>query len=124
MRRLIAAAVLAVLVTVIYLTGYFYIENTCKETKNLISDCVTAYKENGDIDFHTQKLEEYWSSKEKLLSMFTNHGVIDEIELTIEALSAHGRYPENEMFYECSGKLKILLHQIMEDTTPSMHSIL
>ncbi len=124
MRRLIAAAVLVVLIISIYLTGYLYINATCEETKMLVSNCVTAYEKNENIEFHTEKLEKYWSGKEKMLSVFTNHGVIDEIELTIESLGVHSKYPDNEMFYEYSSSLKMLLHQLLEDTTPSAHSIL
>ena len=124
MRRLIAAAVLIVFVIAIYLTGYLYIDATCEKAEKLVGDCVAAYEKNENIEFHTKKLEKYWSGKEKMLSVFTNHSVIDEIELTIESLSMHSKYPDNEMFYEYSSTLKILFHQLMEDTTPSAHSIL
>ncbi len=124
MRRLIAAAILIVLIISIYLTGYLYINVTCEETKRLVLNCVTAYEKNENIEFHAKKLEKYWSGKEKMLSVFTNHGVIDEIELAIESLGVHSKYPDNEMFYEYSSTLKMLLHQLLEDTTPSAHSIL
>lgn len=124
MKRIIAAVVLIVFIVGIYLTGYFYIGFTCKETEKKIEACVAAYKEQEDIKRHITNLEKYWSSKEKLLSVFTNHAAIDEIELAIESLSVHSKYPDNEMFYEYSTTLKTYIHQIMEDTKPGMHSIM
>lgn len=124
MKRLIAAAVLTVLIIGIYLTGFFYINHTCEETKTLIEDCVSSYEKNDNTELYTQKLQNYWSGKERMLSVFTNHKVIDDIELAIESLSVHSKFPKNNMFYEYSSTLKTLLHQLMEDTVPSMHSIL
>lgn len=124
MKRLIAATVLMILMVGIYLTGYFYIENTCKETEKMVKECVTAYKENKNVNSAAQKLKNYWGGKEKMLSIFTNHNAIDEIELAIDLLSVHSKYHEDVLFYECSTTLQMLLHQLMEDTAPSAHSIL
>ena len=124
MKRLIAAAILIVFVIGTYVTSYFYIDNTCKKTNELLKNCVTAYEKGEDVKTHTKKLEIYWSSKENSLSVIMNHASMDEIELTIEALSVHGNYPQNEMFFEYSNTLSLLLHQLMEDTAFGMHSIL
>lgn len=124
MKRLIAAVVLIISVAVIYSVGYFYIDATCEKTDTLLNECVSAYKEGENVNLYTVKLENYWSEKEKTLSVFMNHNSIDEIELAIENLAVHSRYKENEMFYEYSATIKILLHQIMEDTAFGMHSIL
>ena len=124
MKRLIAAAILMVLIVGIYLTGYFYIEKICKETEKMVKECVTAYKENRNVNPGAQKLKSYWCSKEKMLSIFANHNSIDEIELAIDLLWVHGKYREDDLFYEYSTTLQMLLHQLMEDTEPSAHSIL
>ena len=124
MKRLIAAGVLIVLVIGIYISSYFYIDRVCEETEKLLNECVSAYNNNQKIETNITELENYWSSKEKVLSIILNHNSIDEIESAIESLSVHSKYPQNEMFYEYSSTINILLHQIMEDTVPSTHSIL
>lgn len=124
MKRLIAAVVLIILVTGIYISSYFYIDRVCEETEKLLNECVSAYNNNQKIETNITELENYWSNKEKVLSIILNHNSIDEIELAIESLSVHSKYPQNEMFYEYSSTIDILLHQIMEDTVPSAHSIL
>ena len=124
MKRLIAAAVLFVLVTAIYFTGYLFINSTCKKTDTLLKECVTSYKNGENVNLYTTKLENFWESREKLLSVFMNHNDIDEIELAIESLTVHSKYKENEMFYEYSATIDMLLHQIMEDTAFGVHSIL
>ena len=124
MRRLLAAAVLIVLVAVIYATGYFYIDNTCEKTDEILKECVIAYTNGENVELLTTKLENYWSKKERTLSIFMNHNDIDEVELAIENLTVHSKYKGNEMFYEYSSTIDILLHQIMEDTAFGMHSII
>ena len=124
MKRLIAAAVLIAFVIGIYITGYIFVDKTCNTAKTLLSDCVVAYKEQENIEQTITELKGFWGRKESLLSVFINHGSIDEIELSIESLLAQSKYKENPMFYEISSNLKILLHQIMEDTAIGMHSII
>ena len=124
MKRIIAAAVLMVFIISSYLGGYFYIKKTCEDTEKIVKECVSAYEEQKNIKLYTTKLENYWSSKEKILSVVTNHNAIDEVEHAIESLTVHSKYPQNQMFYEYSSTLEILLHQIMEDTAFGMHSIM
>lgn len=124
MKRLFVSGILFILVIVSYISGYFYIDNTCKEADSLLEECITAYRNGEDVEEYSDRLEEFWSNKESILSVFTNHASIDEIELAIYSLSVHSNYPDNAMFYEYSGTVKTLLHQIIEDTVPGMHSIL
>ena len=70
-----------------------------------------------------EELEKFWGEKEKLLSVFANHSEIDEIELAIYSLKVYSETSDNEIFYEYSGTVKTLLHQLLEDTIPSVHSI-
>ncbi len=124
MKRILAAVVLIVLVIGFYITGYLFVDSTCETAKELLSDCVMAYENEDDVNNRISKLENFWNKKESVLSIFINHGSIDEIELAIESLSVQSKYPKNQMFFEHSGNIKILLHQIMEDTKIGMHSIL
>ena len=124
MRRLIAVAVLLIFVVSAYLIGFFNIKSVYKQTNVLVDECVTAFEEDEDVNKKIEKLENFWDKKEKLLSVFSNHALKDEIELAIYSLGIHSKTGDSVMFYEYSGKVKTLLHQLKEDTVPSVHSIL
>lgn len=123
MKRLIAAGILLVLVITAYIYGYLYIEATCDTANKYLKKCISVYDADKDALKEAEKLEEYWSSKEKGLSFFANHSDIDEIELAISSLKTYSNTKNNEIFYEYSGTVETLLHQLMEDTSPNIHSI-
>ncbi len=124
MKRLIAAVVLFVFVITIYLYGFFYIKNVCDEAGDLLALSVSYYKTSKNASEKVSELENYWTKKEKVLSIFSNHNAIDEIEMSIHLLAAHSSSKDDTMFLEYSGKIEKMLHQLMEDTIPSTHSIL
>lgn len=124
MKRLIAAGILILFLITTYFSGYFYIKNTCKETNKLLSECISSYEEKSNPSQKIKNLKLYWEKREKCLSVFTNHSAIDEIELSIHTLLIYSKSSQPELFYDYSDKIKTYLHQIMEDTVPSPHSIL
>ncbi len=123
MRRIIIAGVLLTIVIISYISSYIYIDKACEETNRLLEECVDAYKESKNPKSYAEKLENYWSKKEKPLSVVVNHARIDDIESAISSLVVYSDLPENKIFYEYSGTVKTLVHQLMEDTVPSIHSI-
>lgn len=123
MKRLIAAGCLLVIVVSVYLIGYFYINDACDTANKYLDTCVDVYKADKDATDEAERLKEYWDKAETILSLFANHSTIDEIERAIGSLKTYSRTTGNEIFYEYSGTVKTLLHQLMEDTVPSVHSI-
>lgn len=123
MKRLIAAGILFVLVLAAYLTGHFYIKNTCDTAKELLNECINAYETQNEAGSKAEKLKNYWTEKEKPLSFFANHSEIDEIELAISTLEIYSVTDSKELFSEYSGTVKTLLHQLVEDSVPNIHSI-
>jgi len=124
MKRLIAAAVLFAVVLTAYFTGYFYIKNVCKEAEALLEECVAEYNANENALKSTEKLKRYWDKKEKMLSVFSSHSSIDEIEVAIYSLQEHSNSSDTSMFNEYTVRVKILIHQLLEDTVPTVHSVL
>ncbi len=124
MKRLIPAAILLVFVVASYLTGYFYTIKTCEAANEILSECIDIYESDKNAYKSAKELENYWDEKEGVLSIFTNHADIDEIELAISSLVVYSNSPDNKIFYEYSSTVKTLLHQLVEDSKPSMHSIL
>ena len=124
MKRLIAAVVLAVIVAVIHFTGNTYIKNVIKECNEQLETIVADYKKDISPKENAEKLRKYWGEKEDFLSIFARHDNIDEIELAIDTLAVYSKTKDSEIFYEYSGTVKTLLHQLYEDNSFSMHSIL
>lgn len=123
MKRLISAIILLIFVLSAYLTGYFYINTTCEKANKMLTNCEKAYNANENAEKYAKKLEKFWSDAEKPLSLFANHSEIDEIELAIHTLKIYSKTSEKEIFNEYSGTVKTLIHQLIEDTVPSVHSI-
>ena len=124
MKRLIAAAVLGVILLVMYFTSYFYITDTCKKTTDLLNECRVAYDQQNNAEEKAIEINEYWNKKEPILSIFSSHSKIDDIEEALYCLKIYSNTDEKEIFYEYQGTVKILIHQLLEDTKPGVHSIL
>ena len=124
MKRLIAAVVIAVIVAVVHFSGNIYIKKVIKECEVQLETIVTDYKKDFSPKEHADKLKKYWAENEDYLSVFARHDNIDEIELAIDTLAVYAETKDSEIFYEYSGTVKTLLHQLYEDNSFSMHSIL
>lgn len=122
MKRLIAAGILLAAVIAAYVSSFIYITKTCDETKEIILRCEKAYSE-GEAHKYAEELNNLWDEKEKALSFFMNHERIDDIELEISSLLLYSKTKEEILFYEHIETLKMLLHQVKEDTRISVHSI-
>ncbi len=122
MKRLIAAGILLAAVITAYISSFAYITQTCDETKELILRCEDAYNK-GEAHEYAVKLNNLWDEKENTLSFFMNHNRIDDIELEISTLLLYSETKDEILFYEHIETLKMLLHQVKEDTRISVHSI-
>lgn len=122
MKRLIAAGILLAAVMAAYISSLMYITKTCDKTKELILRCEEAYSE-GEAYKYAEELSSLWDEKEKALSFFMNHNRIDDIELEISLLLLYSETEDEILFYEHIETLKMLLHQVKEDTRISVHSI-
>lgn len=124
MKRIFSALVLAVVLVSLLTYSIFFVKDSCKESHKLLDECTSAYM-NGERDGKAAKnLEKYWSKKEKPLSVFVHHEKIDEIEKALHCLVIYSKTDEQEIFKEYSATVEILLHQLLEDTLPGVHSIL
>lgn len=123
MKRLIPASIIFVLVILSYVLSLNYITNRCNRTNELLEESVAVYKENETAVKEAEKIEKYWQKEEKYLSFFINHDHIDEIEQAISTLNVYAKEKNNILFYEYADTIKVLLHQIMEETKITIHSI-
>ena len=123
MKRLIAAAILTVFILVAYFGSYIYVVNTCEETTKLLENCILDFKINGNAENKALKLKKQWDKKEKILSYFVNHDLIDEVEVNISNVYTYSKDNENFAFYQFADAVKTRLHQIIEEAKLSTHSV-
>ena len=123
MKRLIPAGIIFALVVLTYFLSTEYITKSCENTNELLQKSVEAYKENHTAEKETEKIKKFWQKEEKILSFFVNHEHIDEIEQAISTLNVYAKEKDNVLFYEYADTIKVLLHQIVEETKITTHSI-
>lgn len=123
MKRLIPASIIFVLVVLTYLLSLKYITKSCESTNKLLDKSVTVYKENHTAEKETKEIKEFWQKEEKILSFFVNHDHIDKIEQAISSLNVYAKEKDNILFYEYADTIQVLLHQIVEETKITTHSI-
>ena len=123
MRRLIPAAIMLISVILIYSFSYFYINDVCDNTKQMLKECEIAYETQNNCQAAAKEIKSYWEQKEKKLSFIVNHGLIDDIELTVSAINLYSSTKDNIIFYEYSDRLRTLIHQLTEETNFSTVNI-
>lgn len=123
MKRLLPAGILLAFVIFAYLFSLNYTVSSCNETEALIAECEESYIKNDDAFEPAKKLSEHWDKKESGLSFFVNHNKIDDVELEIAALELYSKSENQALFLEHIEELKMLLHQIKEDTRLTIHSV-
>ena len=124
MKRLIVAGVLSAFIVVSLTFSVFYVKAVCNQTKLMLNECISAYDNNHKSYEKADALSNYWEKQEKILSIFVNHESLDEVESAIKSLKDYSDTEDNEIFYEYSGSVEMLIHQLLEDTLPGIHSIL
>lgn len=123
MKRLIAACVLTAIIAAVYFAGNIYINSVMKKSNVLIDQCIDSYDSATNPEEKAKELKSYWSENEGFLSVFAHHESIDEIEQAIDSLVVYSITENSEIFYEYSGTVKTLLHQLSEDNSLNMHSV-
>ena len=123
MKRLIAAGILFIFVISSYIIGYSYIKTTCNKAYEILDECTEVYSAHEESEEIAKRLNDFWGEKEPYLSLFANHAQIDQIEQAISSLLIYSNSKDSALFYEYSSTVNTLLHQMLEDNTPSMHSI-
>lgn len=123
MKRLIPAIIILLLIIGTYLGSDLYTNKICKTTIEGIESCVKEYEEHGTATADAAWLKNYWDEKEKVLSIFVDHDLIDKVELAVSTIDLYSGFENNYMFYDACNTAKILLHQILEDSKPTTHSV-
>lgn len=91
MKRLIPTAILLILLVSVCIIGNKQVIKMCEETNKDIKKCYQAY-ENGDYSLAVEvasTIENHWRNKEGRLAFFVNHGMLDDISVSVSRLAAY-----------------------------------
>lgn len=123
MKRLIPASILLGLVILTYILSTTYISNSCDSTLEKLNETINVYNEHKTAEEKAENIKKFWQKEEKILSFFVNHEHIDKVEQAISSLTVYAKEKDNILFYEYADLIKVLLHQIKEETKITTHSI-
>lgn len=84
MKRIIVSAVLLLLIGIACFSEYYFSFKSYKE----ISEFVEKYSENPEklTEDEFQKIDESFESNKKILNLFYNHEIIENVEIELAAL--------------------------------------
>ncbi len=122
MKRLIAAAVIAVLVFTVSYVGMIIINSTAKEVEEKIEEIQKLSFE--DTGKKAEDFFYFWEKKRELMAVFVNHEKIDEIgNLAARMVSAEKSENSTDLF-EAANEILFIIRGIAEDESFSLYTLL
>ena len=122
MRRLIAAAIIAVLVIAVSFVGIGIINSVTKEVEKRIEKIQdTAFEDTG------KKAEEFfyfWEQKREIMSVFVNHEKIDEIGTLAARMVSAERGESAIDLFESANEILFIIRGLKEDEQFSLYTLL
>ena len=122
MKRLIAAAIIAVLVFLVSFTGITVINSTADMVEQKIKE---IQKHTFD---DTQKRAEdffyFWEGKRELMAVFVNHEKIDEIGNHAAKMVSAERSKNSTDLFESANEILFIIRGLSEDDRFSLYTLL
>lgn len=124
MKRLFPTALLFAATLILAISGNRGVNKICVSTEKQL----TIYSElssNGDYTKAEEKANEinkYWEKESRLLSLYVNHGYIDEIALNLNRLAAPLTADNTGQAESALADTKYLLGQILDEQRFSIES--
>ena len=117
MKRLIYAVILAALITAVCLTGRFTINKICNETYDKLKECQTECKNENFSKTLSISNEIYtnWHKNQKLLAVFVNHILLDNITESFTKLPELSKTKSSEELSAECAKAEYYLNQIIKE---------
>lgn len=117
MKRLIPATILSVAIIIICVGANIAVKTVCNETKRLATECRTDAV-SGDFSSAIQKsaeLKKQWEDESKILLLFVNHKVCDDLSLVTNRIYYHCLNENTDLIITDISDLETLLHQIVSE---------
>ncbi|MBO5726634.1 MAG: DUF4363 family protein [Clostridia bacterium] len=125
MKRLIAAAILIIGLTALCISGIFVVSNAYENFYRDIKECQTEIKnENYDAARTLSEASaKRWRQKRGILSIFINHGTVEQIDESITQLTSFANKENTAHFMAECEILKLNLLEMKEYCSVSLHTL-
>lgn len=122
MKRLIAAGIIAIMVTIISVVGIGIINSVVDEAETRIKKIESsAFDDTGKM---AEEFFYFWEGKREILSVFVNHEKIDEIG-TLAARMVSAERGENSLdLFESANEILFIIRGLREDEQLSLYTLL
>ena len=117
MKRLIAAAILTVLVASLWFCGNYTIKHHTEKTKASLESCMQELKDGNEQKARekAEKLEIQWDKSKMWLAVFVNHTLLDSISKSVSHLSSMASGKEFAHFESEYSEITGTLEQIVAE---------
>ncbi len=125
MKRLIAAAVLGVVVIAALIADIMLTNKVVETVSKDIKNCKTA-AEQGDYTAakaYAETLEKNWEKTETYFSLFINHDLIDNMGVSVSKLVPLANSRDSMYLTECR-VIEVTLTHIKNDSRFNLHNLL
>ena len=122
MRRLIAAGIIAIFVTVVSAVGILTINSVVMDVEKRIGRIQSSAFDD------THKLAEeffyFWEEKRELMAIFVNHEKIDEIGTLAARMVSAERAENSTDLFESANEILFIVRGLKEDEQFSLYTLL
>ncbi len=126
MKTFIASIVVLVTMLVGICLYAFHLTNVVGEFIDSINQIqkTATEKQWEECKKNMEELTKKWESRKKVLSFFTDHGDLDEVEKTLSELQTSVKFcnPSDAVMY--SAMLHVLMERLIENEMPTLENIL
>lgn len=122
MKRLIAAAIIFILIVLTGVFGIFTIKSTGAEVEKRISEIQkTALTNSGK---RAEEFFYFWEGKREVMAVFVNHAAIDEIGRLAAKMVSAERSGDKQILFENANEILFIIRGIEEDESFSLFTML
>ncbi|MCQ2478806.1 MAG: DUF4363 family protein [Clostridia bacterium] len=124
MKRLIAAAILTALIIGICIAGNVIVKEFCKDTNSEIEIC-RKLCEKGDweaVDKKVKDLKKSWKTRQRYMSVFVNHGIIDDISVSVSRMPLFSNKKSKSDFLAECAEINMLIDRILGEQEMNIES--
>lgn len=125
MRRLIAAGIIALLVVGICITHHLTIKNSIEVLQSHTEAYANALekKDTTSLQNTSARLTEDWKRHRQFLSLFVNHTMIEELDVSVENLYSYTEIENFELAFVELGALRKRIKKMETDASIHLESV-
>lgn len=115
MKRLIPAAIILIFIITLCISSHLLVDNICDKTLNDIDNFYNKV-------ISAQDLQDSWQNNKAKLSLFVNHGFLDDISIYIGQLTVSDNDIKSPEFEAIHKNIQSIMYLIKEEQRFAAHS--